>query len=78
MTYSTVLCICHRNYIITTPRKWLSGETVQICVFSVNSASTNDTVTVALQSHDESTEIIPPRTISIPAGLRRQIQYVCH
>ncbi|KAK3869384.1 hypothetical protein Pcinc_025300 [Petrolisthes cinctipes] len=73
-----VTVLCTGSYIITTPRQWVSGETVQICVFTVNSPTSthNNTVTVSLEETNNSDDdvdvdivrspIIPPRVINIP------------
>ncbi|KAK4325632.1 hypothetical protein Pmani_003801 [Petrolisthes manimaculis] len=52
-----VTALCTGGYLITTPRQWVSGEAVQICVFTVNSPTAthnnnnnnNNTITVSLE-----------------------------
>ncbi|KAK4309866.1 hypothetical protein Pmani_018528 [Petrolisthes manimaculis] len=52
-----VTTLCTGGYLITTPRQWVSGEAVQICVFTVNSPTAthnnnnnnNNTITVSLE-----------------------------
>nr|XP_053637252.1 LOW QUALITY PROTEIN: alpha-2-macroglobulin-like [Cherax quadricarinatus] len=65
---SVITTLCFGNYVITTPRKWTSGETVQVCSFILNSTSTENSITVAVTSVDGSEHLIPNRVIQIPEG----------
>lgn len=54
--------------MITTPRKWTKGETVQICVFAPNPTSSENSITVTVKTNDNKEIIVPERIIQIPAG----------
>ncbi|KAG7163965.1 Alpha-2-macroglobulin-like 5, partial [Homarus americanus] len=56
------------HYIVTTPRKWTPGETVQVCVFTFNSTSPDNVITAGVTNKRGDKSIVPTRTISLPPG----------
>nr|XP_045611875.1 murinoglobulin-1-like [Procambarus clarkii] len=66
---SVVVTLCSGSYVITTPRKWISGEDAQVCAFIVNNTSPVHFFTVALKSRRYPEELTGPITlIKIPEG----------
>lgn len=69
ITLSVIATLCFGNYVITTPRKWISGEVAQVCVFTLNNTATENTITVAVKSSNNDQEyLVPNRVIQIPPG----------
>ncbi|ROT85734.1 alpha2 macroglobulin isoform 2 [Penaeus vannamei] len=61
---------CYGSHIITTPRKWSTGEAAQVCAF-VTGATSGDgenKVTIQVTAESDSTEVLVLSHIVIPQG----------
>ncbi|KAK7080211.1 alpha-2-macroglobulin-like, partial [Halocaridina rubra] len=56
------------NYVITTPRKWTTGETVQVCIFVSDPSSSENSINIELKADNSEEPIIPWRIIQLPPG----------
>ncbi|XP_042230883.1 alpha-1-macroglobulin-like [Homarus americanus] len=65
---AVLVSVCCSHYIVTTPRKWTPGETVQVCVFTFNSTSPDNVITAGVTNKRGDKSIVPTRTISLPPG----------
>lgn len=69
---------CYGSHIITTPRKWSTGEAAQVCAF-VTGATSGDgenKVTIQVTAESDSTEVLVSGHIVIPQGKKEMCDRV--
>ncbi|XP_050718244.1 alpha-1-inhibitor 3-like isoform X4 [Eriocheir sinensis] len=91
-TIAVLAACCLGGYIITTPRKWPSGERVQVCLFSVDGVAVakegpaaeegtpergvDGRVTVKVKPNFGEEDLVPNQVISLPPGKTEVCQTV--